>query len=144
MRILKISLILSTSAFFLVACAGSQPATNNATTASNAKPVNAPASPAATATAIPDELASARKIYADKCIRCHKEDGTGGISEIDGTKIKAPDFTSEKMKKESDAEFIKVIEKGYPEDGMPSFKGKIPDEDIKNLVKLIRKDFQKQ
>jgi hypothetical protein len=25
---------------------------------------------------------------------------------------------------------------------MPAFKGKISDDDIKNLVKLIRKDFQ--
>jgi mono/diheme cytochrome c family protein len=96
-------------------------------------------SPAATP---PDELASAREIYSAKCINCHKEDGTGGITDIEGKKIKAPNFKSERMRKDSDEDWIKVIENGEKEDGMPAFKGLISDTDIKNLVKLIRRDFQ--
>ena len=89
-----------------------------------------------------DEIASTKKIYTEKCVRCHKEDGTGGITDIEGTKIKAPNFTTDKMKNQADDEFIETIEKGAEEDGMPAFKGKFTDAEIKNLVKFIRSEFQ--
>jgi mono/diheme cytochrome c family protein len=146
MKIFKLSLCLAALGLFIFACAGNQPAGTNANTRTAADtnaPANAPTN-AATPTAATDELASAKKVYSDKCVRCHKEDGTGGETNIDGTKIKAPNFTSDKLKKEPDAEFIEAIEKGFPDDGMPAFKGKISDDEIKNLVKLIRRDFQKQ
>jgi mono/diheme cytochrome c family protein len=142
MKILKFCLVLSAVAMFVFACSEDKTAV---------KPSNIPvdsvnATPAATAqpTAAVDELAAAKKIYADKCVRCHKADGTGGKTEIDGLKINAPDLTTDKRKKEPDSEFIEAIEKGFPDDGMPAFKGKISDQEIKDLVKLIRRDFQKQ
>jgi mono/diheme cytochrome c family protein len=145
MKFLKISLILSAIVLFAVACGETSKTTNSTTNSTtntnktaNVANTNTAATPAA------DELASAKKIYSEKCVRCHKEDGTGGETEIDGVKIKAPNFTSDKMKSEPDAEFVEAIEKGFPEDGMPAFKGKISDDDIKNLVKLIRRDFQKK
>lgn len=142
MKFLKMTLAFSFVAVFVFGC--SVTTTTNTTVSTNKPPANTPAaanSPAATPV---DELASAKKIYSEKCIRCHKEDGTGGVTDIEGVKIKAPDLTQDKFKKEPDSEFIEAIEKGYPDDGMPAFKGKISDEDIKNLVKLIRRDIQKQ
>ncbi len=46
------------------------------------------------------------------------------------------------MRNDKDADWIETIENGAKEDGMPAFKGKISDEDITNLVKLIHHDFQ--
>src|SRR5215213_4405000 len=135
MKIVKLCLSLSAIGLFIFACSENKTATTNTTnvTVTNAAP-----------TAAPDELASAKKIYLDKCVRCHKEDGSGGKTDIDGTKINAPNFANDKLKKRPDSEFIEGIEKGFPDDGMPAFKGKISDAEIKNLVKLIRREFQKQ
>ena len=146
MKIFKCGLILSLLAIFIFACSQntSTGGTANVTTA-NAAVVsgNSPAvfNSAANQSGA-DELASATKIYSEKCIKCHKEDGKGGISDIEGTKIKAPDFTAEKHKNDKDSEWIDTIENGAKEDGMPAYKGKISDDDIKNLVKYIRKNFQ--
>jgi mono/diheme cytochrome c family protein len=139
MKFLKLGLFFTVLTLFVFACTQNQ--TTNTNVANNTAVVvnsNANMQPATT----PDELASARKIYSEKCIKCHKEDGTGGVTDIEGTKIKAPNFTSDKLKKEPDSEFIEMIEKGAKEDGMPAFKGKISDEEIKNLVKYIRREFQ--
>jgi mono/diheme cytochrome c family protein len=139
MKIYKLELIYTALGLFIFACAQNQ--TTNTNVANNTAIVvnNNQNTPAATT---PDELASAKKIYSEKCIKCHKEDGTGGVTDIEGTKIKAPNFTTDKMKSHPDKDFIETIEKGAKEDGMPAFKGKISDDDIKNLVKLIRRDFQ--
>jgi mono/diheme cytochrome c family protein len=145
MKTIKLGFVLTTVALFLFACSGASSTNTSGTNAAktnsgtNSAPTNA--QPTAPAT---DEFAAVKKIYSEKCVRCHKEDGTGGETEIDGTKIKAPNFTSDRMKKEPDSELIETIEKGATDDGMPAFKGKISDDEIKGLVKYIRKEFQKQ
>ena len=144
MKILRFCLVLTTIALFVFACTENKPANSTTTTNSNKPAANTNTATNTQPTAATDEFATTKKIYSEKCVRCHKEDGTGGKTEIDGLKINAPDLTSEKYKKVSDADFIDTIEKGATEDGMPAFKGKIPDAEIKNLVKLIRKEFQKQ
>jgi mono/diheme cytochrome c family protein len=140
MNFLKIGLILSAILLFIIAC--NQPQTGNTNLANNTAVVvntnsNIQQPPTAT-----DELASARKLYSEQCINCHKENGSGGVSVIEGKKIKAPDFTSERMKNDDENDWIEVIKNGAVEDGMPAYKGKISDDDIKHLVRLIRKDFQ--
>jgi len=141
MKIIKLSLVLSTIALFVFACSENKAANSNTTSivVTNTNPATDSAP-----TVAPDELASAKQIYLNTCIKCHKEDGTGGETNIDGTKIKAPNFTSEKLKKEPDSEFIEIIKNGEKEEGMPAFKDRLSDEQIKNLVKLIRREFQKQ
>ncbi|HXH69338.1 MAG TPA: cytochrome c [Pyrinomonadaceae bacterium] len=137
---MKIGLVLSAILLFIIAC--NQTQTTNTNLASNtAVAANLNNSIQAPTTAT-DELAAARKIYSEQCVKCHKEGGTGGISTIDGKKIKAPNLTTDRQKNEPDAEYVEVIENGEKKDGMPAFKGKISDDDIKNLVKLIRRDFQ--
>ncbi len=142
MKFLKLGFILSALTLFIFACAenkstlpdsqANMPAVNTTIVNMNAQ-----------TNAKTDEIAATKKIYTEKCVRCHKEDGTGGVTDIEGTKIKAPDLTTEKMKNEDDKEFIDVIENGAKEDGMPAFKGKLNDAEIKNLVKFIRSEFQK-
>ncbi len=140
MKFLKIALVLSANLLFIIACNQTQTINTNIT-GNTAVVTNSNISIATPAPA-EDELASARKIYSEQCVKCHKEDGTGGVSIINGKRIKAQNFTSDRQKKAPDSEYIEVIENGEKEDGMPAFKGKISDDDIKNLVKLIRKDFQ--
>ncbi len=131
---LKVAVILSALTVFAIACAGTkEPAEMPGTSpivADNAAPI--------------DELDSARKIYANECIKCHKETGTGGLVDDEGKRIKVPDLTSEKKAKLSDEDYIDAIENGYPEDGMPAFKDKLTKEQIDSLIAMIRKDFQKK
>ncbi|HEY8561520.1 MAG TPA: cytochrome c [Pyrinomonadaceae bacterium] len=141
MKFLKSGAVSAALAFFIFACSENKTADSNAanvvvTNAGTAAANNQPS-------AAPDELAAAKKIYLNTCIKCHKEDGTGGETDLNGKRIKAPNFTSERLKKESDAEFIEVIKNGEPDEGMPAFKDRLGEEDIKNLVKLIRTEFQK-
>lgn len=142
MKILKISSILITFALFAIACG--QPAANNSTTNSNVKPNTNTRAVANTQPTVADELAAARKNYKEKCASCHKEDGSGGKTDIEGTIINAENLTTDKMKKMDDAKYIDYIENGIKEEGMPAFKGKLSDQEIKDVVKFIRKEFQKQ
>ena len=152
MKFLKIGLILLTAALFAIAC--SQTSTTNlnnsanTTNTTNANAANKPVVAANTnsqPSAPTDELAAARKNYAESCVKCHKEGGIGGTSDIDGKKIKAPNFTSARMiKDDDDASWIESIQEGIPDEGMPAYKDKLSEQEIKDLVKLIRKDFQKK
>lgn len=133
MKFIKLGLIGVFLALFIFAC--SQTAnTNNVVDKKSATP-NAP-------TATPDELAAARKLYGEKCMKCHKDDGTGGISTVDGKKIKAANFNSDALKKDSDEDLLAEIRDGVEDEGMPSFAKHLSDEQIKSLVKFIRKEFQ--
>ncbi len=144
MKILKSVLFLTSIGLFVFACSQNT-ANNNVTVNSNNAVVNSAVNSNAVNTSEPaDELAGARKIYSEKCIKCHKEDGSGGVTDIEGTKIKAPNFLSERMKNDKDSDWIETINKGAKEDGMPAFKGKISDQEIANLVKYIHRDLQKK
>lgn len=142
MKSIKLGLIFSASMLFVIAC--SQSATVGTNAPANVTVTNATAAQAEITPAATDDLASAAKIYSEKCVGCHRENGAGGEKVFeDGTKIKAPNFASARMRKDDDNDWIEAIENGVKEDGMPAYKGKISDEEIKNLVKYIRREFQK-
>ena len=124
--------LCTTLAFVAIAC--NQPSeTTNST-----RPATAP-SPA-TATATPDELAAARLNFQKNCQACHGETGEGGQVTIEGKVLKVPSFKAPHALKDSDEDFIEQINKGG--DGMPSFKDKLSAQEISDLVKFIRKQFQ--
>lgn len=139
MKLLKMSLIFAAFAF-AIAC--NQTTTDNTTANANLKP-NTNIAANAAPTAPPDELASGRKHYSEKCVACHKENGTGGKVDIEGKTFDADDLTTDKMKKMDDAKYIKYIKDGIPDEGMPAFKDQLSDEQIKDVVKFIRKELQK-
>lgn len=145
MNLLKFGLIFFALSFFIFACTQSSNNSNTISQNSNGLPVsNASAqtnSNSATNTKpVNDELASAKKIYAEKCVICHKENGEGGETDLEGSKFNVPSYKSEKALKSSDEKLLDYIQNGDEE--MPPFKGKITTEDMKSLVKLIRRDFQ--
>ena len=96
--------------------------------------------PAAKATATPDEFASARVNYAKHCVACHGAEGEGGVKTVDEKKLKVPSFSTGHALKHTDEDFVEQIMKGG--DGMPEFKDKLSSDEINLLVRFVRHQFQ--
>ena len=127
-----------------LACAEDKPAANSNT---NTRAGNSiPAGPAATSP-VPagtiDQIAAGRKIYEANCAGCHKDDGSGGAMEIEGKRINPDDLTSDKIKKFSDEKMLGYIVNGIPDEGMPAFKGKLSEGEMRDVVRYIRAEIQK-
>jgi mono/diheme cytochrome c family protein len=91
--------------------------------------------------ATPDQFASARANYAKDCQNCHGPTGEGGTAKLDdGSKLKVPSLREGHALRHQDSEFLKQITKGG--DGMPAFADKLKPEDMNDLIKFIRHEFQ--
>ncbi|MBK9153107.1 MAG: cytochrome c [Chloracidobacterium sp.] len=88
-------------------------------------------------------MATGRKLYADNCAICHKESGKGGKVEIEGRSISPDDLTGEKIKKMPDDRIYKYIFDGIADEGMPAFKDKLSEAEIREVVRYIRSELQK-
>jgi len=138
MKLLKCGIGFVGIALFIAACAAnntntnSVAVTNNANTAARVQP-----------TANIDEVALGRKVFEQNCAICHKDDGTGGTVEIEGKKLDPDDLTSNKIKKFTDDKIIGYIMLGVPDEGMPAFKNKLSEAEIRDVVKYIRTQFHK-
>ncbi len=140
MKFLKLSLILSAFALFVFAC--NQAANTNNSTNNTAKIVNTTTNTNAPVNSPTDETALGKTSYKQNCARCHKDDGTGGKVTIEGKTLNPDNLTTDKMKQMADEKYVKYIEDGIPDEGMPPFKGKMTDAEIKATIAYIRKDFQ--
>ena len=135
MKQLKISLI---SAFALIAVGCASAPTNTGVSNSSTP------APAATVSATPvDELAGGRELYKQNCTICHKEDGTGGKMTIEGKTINPDDLTSDKIKKFTDEKIEGYIVNGVVDEGMPAFKDKLTEAQIREVVSYVRRGIQK-
>jgi mono/diheme cytochrome c family protein len=99
--------------------------------------------------ATPDSVAAGKKTFATVCAACHGAEGKGGIvlsviEDKGGTQ--PPDLTDEKWDHgSSDGEIFTVIKKGIaPDFFMQPFDGRIPDNEIWNLVNYIKSLSQKK
>ena len=132
MKKLKIA-VMFTFSVAVLAC-------GNASTTSNI----ATPKPAATSAAAPvDELAGGRALYEQNCAACHKEDGTGGKVKIEGKTIKPDDLTSDEIKKFTDEKITGYIMNGVEDEGMPAFKDKLAEAQIREVVIYVRRGIQK-
>lgn len=124
---------------FLIGCVSLLAvACSSKTTAPNNNTKNAPPSSAAST---PDPFAAARGLFAKNCQTCHQPDGTGGRVKLeDGTRLRVPSFHEGHALRHPDSEFRKQIEKGG--DGMPTFKDKLSAQQIDELIRFIRQEFQ--
>lgn len=138
MKGFKLSLIFA----FMVAAISCGPAastdsqsniTNSSAAANASSPLPTPA----------DQLASGRELYKQNCAICHKEDGTGGKMTIEGKTIEPDDLTSEKIKKFSDEKITGYIVNGVEDEGMPAFKDKLTEAQIREIVDYVRQGIQK-
>ncbi len=130
--------LFAVSFLSLLSCGeANKPANVVVNIASNA----APATPLPKATI--DELASGKKLYADNCATCHKESGTGGEVVIEGKKLNPDDLTSAKIKGFSDEKILGYIMNGVEDEGMPAFKGKLSEGEMRDVLKYVRTEIQK-
>ena len=108
-------------------------------TAACNKTATQPSKPTTSAT--PDPFAISRGVFAKNCQKCHGENGTGGPVKLeDGTRLKVPSLREGHALRHPDSDFVKQITKGG--DGMPAFADKLNTDQINNLVKFIRHEFQ--
>jgi len=129
----RFALLVVATSLFGVACTRPDSTATNQT-----GPTGSSASPA---TASQDEFATARGIFKKDCAGCHGEDGTGGPVKLeDGTTLKVPSLREGHALKHKDEEFVKQITDGG--DGMPKFGDKLSREQVIDLVRFIRKEFQ--
>lgn len=133
------SLVLTCAAIALlgIACTDTE-TTTNTTTPSRA------ASPAAPASASPDapadEFATARANFTKHCEACHGPTGEGGLVKTPEKQLKVPSLKAPHAARHPDDELIKIVTNG--EEDMPSFKEKLSAEEITEMVRFVRKNFQ--
>ena len=95
----------------------------------------------APANATPDQFAAMRVTYDKNCKGCHGEKGQGGPVKLeDGTKLKVPSLREGHALHHPDSDFVKQITKGG--DGMPAFRDKLKPDQINDLIRFIRHEFQ--
>lgn len=127
------SLLLLVCVLGLSAC-GHRPDT----TTDTSKPTG---TPAATPAATPDALAAVREIYVKDCESCHAADGKGGrVKTDDGKTLRVPSFREGHALRHTDSDFRRQIAEGG--DGMPAFKDKLSPQQIDELIRLVRREFQ--
>jgi mono/diheme cytochrome c family protein len=76
----------------------------------------------------------AAALYKSKCQMCHGPDGKGDNPA--GKKMGVKDIHAPEVAKMSDAELIAITTDGKAK--MPAYKGKLTDDQIKELVKYMR------
>jgi mono/diheme cytochrome c family protein len=87
----------------------------------------------------PENLAEARKHFADHCANCHGNDGRGGTEMGRNMYPPAPDMTLADTQNRSDGELYYIIENGVRFTGMPAWgAGGLNDRDTWKLVLYIR------
>ncbi|HTS13432.1 MAG TPA: cytochrome c [Candidatus Limnocylindrales bacterium] len=84
--------------------------------------------------AAPAHAQGGAALFKAKCAPCHGADGKGDTSM--GKVLKVRDLSSEDVQKQTDAELTKITEDG--KNKMPAYKGKLTDDQIKDLVAFIR------
>ena len=91
-----------------------------------------------------DDMASGHDLYVKNCANCHKETGEGGPTVVDGRKMKPDNLTDDRRKKLSDDKYVKTMVEGVEDEGMPSFKDKLTEAQMRDIVRYIRVALQKQ
>ena len=131
MKLIALALTCVAVALIAVACTETVTTTNTNTS-------HTVASPAPSASV--DELAAARANFTKNCEPCHGPNGEGGLVKVEKKQIKVPSLKAEHAKKHTDEQITKMITNG--EEEMPAFKDKLQPQEISDLVKFVRKNFQ--
>jgi len=77
--------------------------------------------------------ANVADLYKSKCQGCHGPDGKATAI---GKKLGARDFQDPDVAKLTEADLVKITSDG--KNKMPAYKGKLTDEQIKDLAKYIK------
>ncbi|HJS24563.1 MAG TPA: cytochrome c [Pyrinomonadaceae bacterium] len=133
MKLISLALTCVAIALFSIACTETATPTNTNTTTSRTAASPSP-SPSV------DPLATARANYEKNCEACHGDQGVGGLVKVENKQIKVASLKSDHAIKHTDDQLVKVITGG--EEEMPAFKDKLSQQEIADLVRFVRKEFQ--
>jgi mono/diheme cytochrome c family protein len=133
MKLIALALTCIAIALVAIACTETATPTNTNTNTSRAA-----ASPSPTPSV--DELATARANYAKNCEACHGPEGTGGLVKVENKQIKVASLKADHAIKHTDDQLAKTITAG--EEEMPAFKDKLSQQEIADMVRFVRKEFQ--
>jgi mono/diheme cytochrome c family protein len=138
LRLVKLVLVFTAAILGFIAC------TNNATpstnTGGNATAVSPSANTNANTAQPVDQFTEVRSIFSEKCAGCHKQDGTGGLKEFEGKRLKVPKIRNMSTSEDEQAEMTEQIRDGGH--GMPPFKKVLTADQIGQMVRFITTDFQ--
>jgi cytochrome c551 len=138
MKFIKLALVATAVALLAVAC--NNTSNTNQPSGANTGPQPSPSTAAQASPTPADEFARTRPIYAESCTVCHGPKGDGGTVTIQGKKLKVPSLKEGHALNHTEEQLAKQIAQGG--DGMPAFKDRLTPEQINELVRLIRKEFQ--
>ena len=83
------------------------------------------------------DVASGKKVYVEKCLRCHGAGGKGDGPKAAALSKKAFDYTDKtKMAEVADAELKQALLDGNPP--MPAYRGSLSDKDVDEVIAYIR------
>jgi mono/diheme cytochrome c family protein len=136
---LVVCLIVISAFLFIYACNNS-PSPN----ATNIVVVNTSSTQPPKTTVSNDDLAKGRDLYNKNCSNCHKESGEGGPTVVDGRKMKPDNLTDARRTRMSDDKYLEAMIKGIEDEGMPSYKDKLSEAEMREIVRYIRVGLQKQ
>jgi mono/diheme cytochrome c family protein len=80
------------------------------------------------------DAAAGKDPYQKHCAMCHGADGKGDTPA--GKSMKLRDLGSDDVQKQTDAQLIDITVNG--KNKMPAYKGKLTDQQIKDVVDFIR------
>jgi mono/diheme cytochrome c family protein len=117
---------------------------NGANTAiTSNKASNSASTPAPSVAPSVDEMAAAQKLYKTNCAACHRDNGTGGKVTIEGRTINPDNLTDDRRKALSDQKILTVMHDGVEDEGMPSFKDKLSEAEMREIFRYVRVELQK-
>jgi mono/diheme cytochrome c family protein len=132
----RIALVILAVTLFVITTA----CNNSSTVTTNSNGPSVAASPGSTTA--PDEFASARTTFDKHCSACHGSDGAGGPVTVDDVKLKIPSLREGHPVTHTDDKLVRQITNG--DEPMPAFKDKLSSQEIIDLVRFIRKEFQRK
>ncbi len=79
-----------------------------------------------------------KKVYRTNCLNCHGTKGRGDGPVAEHLKPPPADLTSEKVQHAADKELLAIIREGKPGTSMPSWKGDLSDQHMRDALSYIR------
>ena len=141
---LLVCLVAIGGCFLIYACGGAATNTTSNTIVSNATSTVNTSTVHPESTVANDDLAKGRDLYNQYCSKCHKETGEGGPTVVDGRKLKPDNLTDARRTKLSDDKYVETMVTGIEDEGMPSFKDKMSEAEMREVVRYVRVALQKQ
>jgi mono/diheme cytochrome c family protein len=140
---MKLTVLLITLTVYIALSACTNASNTASNTANHSGNSATTSSTAASPTATVDQLATARELYVKNCANCHREDGSGGKVTVDGKELDPEDLTKHKIVAFSDEKILRIINNGIEDEGMPAYKDKLSEAEMREVVRYLRTAIQK-